>query len=147
MPNRERYFVDATIPMYAVGAEHPLKEACVRLLEAIAQGKLAAVTDVGVLQEILHRYTFLGKREKAVEVAELFLAIVPEVLPVSHRDFFRALQIHRQYLRLQARDSLHAAVMYNHGLRYIFSADRHFDLLSGIARIDPAEWVQRTSET
>lgn len=140
MPNRERHFVDANIPMYAAGANHPLKEPCVLLLEAIVGGKLAAVTDVKVLQEILHRYTSLGYRAKAVEVAELFMAVIPEILPVNQRDFLRALQVHQQHPGLQARDSLHAGVMYNHGLRYIFSADRHLDLLPGITRIDPADW-------
>jgi len=32
--------------------------------------------------------------------------------------------------------------MYNHGIQYILSADRHFDVLPGITRIDPAEWLQ-----
>ena len=143
--SRDRYFVDANIPMYAVGAEHPLKAGSVRLLAAIAQGRLLAVTDVEVLQEILHRYTSLGRRDEAIEVVELFLAVVPEVLPVNHQDLLRALQVHRQHPPLQARDSLHAAVMYNHGLRYILSADRHFDLLPGIIRIDPTAWRQHTT--
>lgn len=52
-------FVDANIPMYAAGVEHPLKQPCVAMLEAIAKGSLGAVTNVEVVQEILHRYTAL----------------------------------------------------------------------------------------
>ena len=64
--SKDAYFVDANIPMYAVGAEHPLKAPCVHLLEAVAKREMRAVIDVEVLQEILHRYTSLGRREEAV---------------------------------------------------------------------------------
>jgi len=72
MPD-EPYFIDANVPMYAVGAEHPLKAPCLRVLESIARGELRAVTDAEVLQELLHRYTALGRRREAVEVCRLFL--------------------------------------------------------------------------
>jgi hypothetical protein len=54
------YFIDANIPMYAAGAEHPLKRPCIAILEAIAHDELAAVTNVEVVQEILYRYSALG---------------------------------------------------------------------------------------
>lgn len=49
------YFIDANVPMYAVGSSHLLKEPCVAVLESIAQGEVSAVTDVEVFQEIAHR--------------------------------------------------------------------------------------------
>ncbi|MFL5807489.1 MAG: type II toxin-antitoxin system VapC family toxin [Roseiflexaceae bacterium] len=77
------HFIDTNIPMYAVGAEHPLKKPCLAILEAVATGALTAVTDIEVLQEILHRYTALGSRTRAVEVVRLFLQVVPEALPIT----------------------------------------------------------------
>jgi uncharacterized protein len=126
--------------MYAVGAEHPLKEPCLAILAAIAMAEISAVTDVEVLQEILHRYSALQQRERAVEVAELFLQIVPEALPVTIDDFLLAMQLHAQHPALQARDSLHGAVMQRHGIQQIISADRHFDSLPSLTRLDPANW-------
>ncbi len=35
-----------------------------------------------------------------------------------------------------ARDVVHAAVMQNHGLTHIISADEHFDRIVGIRRLD-----------
>jgi predicted nucleic acid-binding protein len=134
------YFIDANIPMYAVGSPHPLKEACVAVLESIARGDVSAVTDVEVLQEILHRYTALGQRLRAVEVARLFLVVVPEVLPITLQDFLFAAELHLRHTHLQARDTLHVAVMQQHGIAQIISADRHFDDLSEIARLDPSNW-------
>ncbi len=126
--------------MYAAGAEHPLKQASVAILEAIAQGRLRAVTNVEVVQEMLHQYTALKQRAKAVEVARLFLQIVPEALPITKANLLLALDLHVRYPALTARDTIHLAVMQQHEQTHIASADRHFDNLSGIIRLDPALW-------
>lgn len=125
--------------MYAAGAEHPLKAPCVAILEAVARAKLKAVTDIEVLQELLHRYTALGERERAVEVCRLFLQIVPDVLPLTREFIERTLEFHLRFPQLQARDSLHAAVMLEHRITHIISADRHFDAIPGILRLDPLQ--------
>ncbi len=134
------YFIDANVPMYAVGVEHPMKRPCLAILESIARNELQAVTNVEVLQEILHRYTSLGERVRAIEVAELFLRVMPDVLPVTREDFALALKIHGEYPALQARDSVHAAVMQNHSITNLISADRHFDSLPQFHRLDPLSW-------
>jgi len=134
------HFIDTNVPMYAVGAEHPLKKPCVAILEAVATGVLTAVTDIEVLQEILHRYTALGQRTRAAEVARLFLQVVPEALPITKDTFLLAIELHLSYTALQARDALHAAVMQQHSIGRIISADRHFDSLPGITRLDPSSW-------
>ena len=60
-------FIDSNIPMYLVGAEHPLKGAARRLLEAgIGRGE-RLVTDAEVLQEILHRYWAIQRLEASSE--------------------------------------------------------------------------------
>jgi len=135
-------FVDANVPMYAVGAAHPLKRPCVDFLEAVARGKIVALTDAEVLQEILHRYSALSQRERAIEIVRLFVKVVPTVLPVTLTDVEGALDVHRQYAGLQARDSLHVAVMVNNGVRRIISADRHFDTVDEVQRFDPALWAR-----
>ena len=133
-------FIDANVPMYAAGVLHPLKEPCLSIMAAIARGALAATTDVEVLQEILHRYTALGQRARAVEVARLFLTVMRGVLPVTKEDFILATEIHLRHSSIQARDALHAAVMQQHGIKQIISADRHFDSIPEIARLDPSTW-------
>ena len=137
---RRVYFIDANIPMYAVGAEHPLKAPCVAILEAIARGELAAVTDAEVLQELLHRYTALGERKRAVEVCRLFLQVVPEVLPITREVIEESLGLHLKFPQLPARDSLHWAVMRRRDLKHLLSGDRHFDGLPGLRRLDPTDF-------
>jgi len=133
-------FVDANVPMYAVGAAHPLKQPCVDFLEAVARGEIVALTDAEVLQQILHRYSALSQRERAIEVVRLFVKVVPTVLPITLADVEGALDVHRRYAGLQARDSLHVAVMANNGVRRILSADQHFDVVGEVQRFDPALW-------
>ncbi len=56
-------FVDSNVPMYLVGAEHPNKAKAQQLLEWALRAKERLVTDVEVLQEILHRYVAIRRRE------------------------------------------------------------------------------------
>ena len=135
----ERVFVDANVPMYAVGADHPLKAPCLAVLRAAAGGTLVAVTDAEVHQEILHRYAALGDRARAIQISELFLRAVPEVLSMTRADVETAAALLRDHADLPVRDAMHAAVMARNGIRRIVTADRHFDLISDVERVDPLE--------
>jgi predicted nucleic acid-binding protein len=134
-------FIDANVPMYAAGADHPFKAPCLSILNWAAKNPLAAVTDAEVLQEILHRYTTIGQRERAVDVAVLFSQTVPEILAVTKRNVLQAIHLWQGHPSLQARDAIHVAVMEQHGIQRIISADRHFDGLPGLTRIDPLGWI------
>jgi hypothetical protein len=136
------YFVDANIIMYAVGAQHPFKMPCAQIITDIGNRLIDSVTSVEVLQEILHRYTALKRRADAVSVTHDFVLLVTKVLPITIAEVERALQLHQQYVSLTARDSIHAATLYNHGLSHILTADTHFDGLPGITRVDPNDWQQ-----
>jgi len=143
---KPRVFVDANIPMYAAGAEHPLKAPCLRVLEAAARGYVAAVTDAEVLQEIMHRYASLNRQEQGAEVVELFMHVLQDVLPVTREDLVLALTLYREHVQVQARDTVHAAVMRSHGVTVIVTADRHFDQLVGLRRIDPLDFERFVKE-
>ncbi len=132
--------IDTNVPMYAVGADHPLKQPCLAILRDIAEGEIQAVADSDVLQEILHRYTTIQQRRWGIEVVREFVRVVPNVLSVNKVDLLLALDLHAQFEELQARDSVHGAVMLNNGIEMIITADRHFDALPGLRRLDPANW-------
>ncbi|MCX6044357.1 MAG: type II toxin-antitoxin system VapC family toxin [Chloroflexi bacterium] len=136
------YFVDANIIMYAAGTSHALKQPCLQILTDINEKLIYSVTSVEVVQEILHRYSSLNRRADAIKLANELIVLTNEIYPISLTDINRALQIHQQYVKLTARDSIHAATMYNQGLTHLLSADAHFDGLPGIIRIDPLNWSQ-----
>jgi predicted nucleic acid-binding protein len=137
------YFIDANVPMYAVGVDHPLKGPSVAVLSAVARGDVIAVTDAEVHQEILHRYSTLGDRRRAIEVSDLFLRAVPEVLAVTRADVEAAGGLLAAHGTLPVRDAIHLAVMTRHGVSRIVTADRHFDALPGVVRVDPGDWGTR----
>lgn len=128
-------FVDSNVPMYLVGAPHPHKVDARRLLEqCIADGE-RLVTDVEVLQEILHRYVFIRRRDAIQPAFDAVLGVVDEVFPVALADVERAKTIVHGREALSARDALHLAVMEGRGVRRILSFDAGFDGYPGIERL------------
>ena len=128
-------FVDSNIPMYAIGAAHPNKAASRRLLERlIAQGE-RLVTDAEVLQEILHRYVAIDRRDAIQPAFEALLGVVDEVFPVERRDAERARDLVHATRALSARDALHVAIMERQQVSSILSFDSGFDAVPGISRV------------
>lgn len=127
--------VDSNVPMYLVGAEHPHKVDARRLLERAIAEKRRLVSDAEVLQEILHRYVAIDRRDAIQPCFEVLLEVVDEVLPVDLGIVERARDIVIGHPDLTARDAVHLAVMRENGIEQILSFDRHFDGLPGITRL------------
>lgn len=126
-------FVDSNIPMYLVGAEHPNKAAARHLLErAITDGELL-VTDAEVLQEILHRYVAIDRRDAIEPATAALLDVVDEVFPIERADVERARELVLA-TRLSARDAVHLAIMRRYDVDRILTFDRAFDGIEGIDR-------------
>ena len=56
-------FIDSNIPMYLVGASHPHKTNAQLWLEKLIREHQRLVTSAEVLQEILHRYVAIHRRD------------------------------------------------------------------------------------
>jgi len=88
-----------------------------------------------VLQEILHRYSSVGKPTVAGRIYSLFVDICPAVFSVTLADTDRARDLLVTVPGIAARDAIHAAVMLNHNLEWIATFDAHFDRVPGISRL------------
>ncbi len=127
--------VDSNIPMYLVGAPHPHKADAQRLLEdSVARGE-RLVTDSEVLQEILHRYVAIERRDAIQPAFDALLGVVDEVFDITQADVRQAKDFVLGGSRQSARDAVHLAVMARHGVTRIMSFDRGFDGHPGIARL------------
>jgi predicted nucleic acid-binding protein len=128
-------FIDSNIPMYLVGAAHRHKADAQLLIERLIVSGVRLVTDAEVLQEILHRYSAIQRREAIAPALAAILEIVDEVFPIEKVDVLRAAEFNGTGEWLSARDSIHLAVMERRGVSSIVSFDADFDRWPGIERI------------
>ena len=128
-------FLDSNVPMYLVGAEHPHKRDARVTLERLLAEAERLVTDFEVLQEILHRYVAINRRDAIQPAFDALLGVVDEVFAVELADVDRARRIVLGNARLSARDALHLAVMESRSISRIMSFDAGFDGFPGITRI------------
>lgn len=131
-------FIDTAILMYAAGARHPLQAPCRRIVEAVGSRSIDAVTSAEVIQEIVHRYTAIGRRAEGAELATRSLDLFAPVLPITHALMRRVPDLVRRYPGLAARDVMHVATCLHEGITEIVSTDQAFDTVTEIRRIDPA---------
>ncbi len=127
--------------MYAVGADHALREPCRAALERAVHQGAALVTDSEVLQELLYRYFAIRRPGIAKIVYASAIRLCHEVLPVAEPHTARALALLLERPSLSARDAVHVATMESARIRRILSTDRDFDAFSEIERIDPQAFL------
>lgn len=130
-------FVDSNVPMYLVGAPHTHKADAQRLLERCIADRERPVTDAEVLQEILHRYVAIDRRDAIQPAFDALLGVVDDVFPVETSDVQRAKSIVLGSARLSARGALHLAIMARHGIARILGFDVGSDGFPGVSRLGP----------
>lgn len=128
-------FVDSNIPMYLIGAAHRHKTDAQRLLEGLIGDRQRLVTSAEVLQEILHRYIAINRRDAIQPAFDALLNIVDQVFVIDQAAAERAKQIVMGYPKMTARDALHLAVMEAQKVNQILSFDSGFDGFPGIVRL------------
>ena len=121
--------------MYLVGAPHPHKADAQRLLEKLISDRNRLVTDAEVLQEILHRYVAINRRDAIQPAFDALLGIIDQVLAIDQSAAIRAKEIVMGHRQLSARDALHLAVMEQHAIERILSFDSGLDGFPGITRL------------
>ncbi|MPZ23417.1 MAG: PIN domain-containing protein [Dehalococcoidia bacterium] len=131
-------FVDVNVPMYAAGADHPLKAPCVAVLEAVAEHPDRFFTDSECFQELIHRYRSQRRWQSGRRVFDAFEVLMSgRVAAVGVGDVSLAAQMTADYPTVDTRDLVHAAVMRRLGSVTILSSDAGYDAIDGLARLSP----------
>ena len=117
------------------GAASPQGGLAVPGSHALRSAGQSLVTDAEVLQEILHRFIAIGRREAIDPVMKVLLDIVDDVFAVEKYDVLRAAEIAQNRGSFSARDAIHIAVMEHRGIQSILSFDADFDRWPGLKRI------------
>ncbi|MEO7119406.1 MAG: type II toxin-antitoxin system VapC family toxin [Candidatus Limnocylindrales bacterium] len=134
-------FIDTAVIMYAVGGDHPYRDPSRRILDRVGAGTLDAETSIEVIQEIIHRFVSIRRPDLGRRVTTDALDLFAPVLPVTHATMRRLPDLIDRYPRLSARDLVHVATCQHEGISEIVSPDRGFDLVDGLRRLDPADFV------
>lgn len=134
-----RVLIDANVFLYARGRAHDYREACRAVLWTAAEGSIRLEASVEVVQEFAHVLMRRGvDRSAAVTQARevgaqcLLHAFDEEVLT-------RVLTLVADHPTLGMRDAVHAATALGAGIEQVVSADRAFDDVEGITRVDPLD--------
>jgi predicted nucleic acid-binding protein len=131
--------IDANVFIYAVGREHRLRDPSRNVLRLAAEYR-DFFTSAEVFQEVLHRYLSLRMwAAMRLQFAGLMQTMVGRIEPLLETDIRRAAALADLNPGLSSRDLVHAAVMDRVGARRIVSADRGFDSVPDIERLDPME--------
>lgn len=130
-----QFFVDANAIVYSA-LEGPGREPCLRVLKAVAAGEAQGRTSPAVLEEVWHvvRRRFPGELEGLVESA---LTIFSPLLPVTEEALTQALALPES--GLGPNDRLHVGTCRTEGIEAVLTADRAFDAVSGVERVDPLD--------
>ena len=104
-------------------------------LKKLISDRQRLVTDAEALQEILHRYVAINRREAIQPAFDALLGIADQVLPVDAAAAGRAKEIVMGHRQMSARDALHLAIMEHYGIEQILSFDAGFDGFPGIERL------------
>ena len=133
-----RVYVDTNVFLYAIGTEHRYRDPCRALVRALGAGSLRGETSVETFQEIVHHRRRRGDRaatERSRRAVALCHAVHSLELPIA----LAALDLIDRHPSLPIRDAVHAATALAKGVATVLSADRDFDAVAGLTRIDPLD--------
>jgi predicted nucleic acid-binding protein len=129
--------LDTTVLVYAKGVDHPLRDPCRELVQAIADRHLAATTTVEVVQEFVHVRARRRGREDAAALGRDYAELLSPLLSVTSDDLAQGLAWYERSDQLGAFDAVLAAAAAAAGASAIVSADSAFGELGGVAHVAP----------
>jgi hypothetical protein len=130
--------VDTTVLVYAVGAEHPLRQPCRELVTAVRDGRLRATTTVEVIQEFAQVRARRRTRSDAADLAGDLAALLDPLLVVDAEDLDEGLALFARDDALGAFAAMLAATARRRGTVALVSADQAFAGVDGLPYVDPS---------
>jgi predicted nucleic acid-binding protein len=130
------FFDDASVIVYSSARDSPYRDACFEVMAAIARGDADGRTSSAVLEEVW-QLELSGRVHELDGLAARAYTMLGPLLPVTDEAFRRALGLDAP--ALGANDRLHVGTCLTHGIETVVSADRAFDSVPAIRRVDPVD--------
>ena len=128
------FFVDTNIAVYAASSG-AYAEPCLEILTAVARG-VDGRTSTAVLEELWH-LELSGRAGRLDGIARHAYEVFTPLLDVT--DPIVAVALGLPTTPIGANDRIHVATCAAHGIDTIVSADRGFDTVRGLRRVDPLD--------
>lgn len=133
-----RVYLDTNVLVYAFGAKSPHRDPCREILRAVAERRLAGETSACTIQEFVRQRRRRGDQQAAAR-ARSAIDVCTDLHPVDGAVIRRALETVERYPKLDIADAVHVATASTHGIPMVISADRGFDGVPEIDRVDPLD--------
>lgn len=118
------FVLDTTVLVYAVGTDHPYATPAKRVMEAVADGSLAATTTIEVIQEFAHVRARRRDRLDAIDLAQAYRVLLGPLLTTEETDLDHGLDLWGHHEGLGAFDSILLAATHRIRARGLVTADK-----------------------
>jgi len=133
MPN---YYVDSNIFFYAKIMDRKYGPSCSVIVRSIWEHRLNVTISSLILLEVSNALRKYGRVKDVAPEVRAISSLGIETYPMDASDVQEAAEIFEE-TKINPYDCLHAAIMKRYNLTQIISADREFDKLKWLSRIDP----------
>ncbi|MGH3715649.1 MAG: type II toxin-antitoxin system VapC family toxin [Micromonosporaceae bacterium] len=131
--------LDTTVLVYAKGVDHPLREPCRTLVDAVARRDIAATTTVEVIQEFAHVRARRHGRADAAQLASDYADLLAPLVQVTPAHLADGLALFSRHPGVGAFDAVLAAAALAIGADALLSADAGFSQLPRLPHIVPTK--------
>lgn len=133
------YYIDTNVWIYAITANLKYGESCRKILEDIEKGRTKAIISTQVLTEIIG---VLYRQYKVKDTSDQLNAILsyPVNVFLVTPDIIRKASEYARDYKILPYDAIHIAILTNQAISKIVSADKEFDKIEFIQRVDPLDY-------
>ncbi len=129
--------LDTTVLVYAVGTEHPFRDPCRQLIEAITERTLEATTTVEVIQEFAHVRARRRGRADATRLSNDYAELLSPLITATPEDLRAGLAIFERDEHLGAFDAVLTASAAARNATALVSANSAFAATPDVAHVVP----------
>jgi predicted nucleic acid-binding protein len=141
-----RVYLDSNVFFYAKIMDRAFGKSCSNVLRKVASGAVDASTSALVAVEVANALRKYGlAKEVTAEVRAIF-SLGMEVFHLDATDVREAAEIFAE-ANIGPYDCAHAAIMRRNGVKEIISADKEFDKINWLKRLDPRSFDDRVPST
>ena len=133
-------YIDSNVFFYAKISDARYGEACAGIIEDIAKARLKAAASTLVILEVANALDKYGLMNAVKDEMDAICSLGMTLSAVDDIIIRWASDVY-QKIGISPYDCVHVATMRKLGITEILSADKDFDKISGIRRVDPKVYV------